>query len=170
MARLACLVPNSSKVFSHTHAQYELTNLFRRLVDPFFLKEEFAPSDANGIAKAQRRAHDSITPHFRILEFLASHYSATRRCSLFVERMYHRFIQITLRGLRNTTSHPLLREIHFHAVLLALKILRFNTSLSTTAGWRLLDDLLSVGLAWFQNPQRCVFTHSTCDYFLANSL
>lgn len=123
-------------------------------VDPFYLKEEFAPSDKEGNLRQQQKAHDLIAPHFRILQFLASHYTATRLNNATIEDAYLRLLKITLAGLRHTAGHPLAREVHFHIVLLGLKLLRHCTSLDTIARWRLKDDLLSAGLAWFAHPPR----------------
>ncbi|KAI9718337.1 MAG: phosphatidylinositol-4- kinase [Chrysothrix sp. TS-e1954] len=125
--------------------------------DPFYLKEEFAPSDGEALKKQQKRIQDLIAPHFRILQFLESHYHATRLNGVAAEKSYHRFLQVTLRGLRQTSSHPLSREIHFRMLSLGLKILRHSTSLAPALRWRLKDDLLSVGLDWFSNPPRWSF-------------
>ena len=123
-------------------------------IDPFFVKEEFAPSDEAGITKQQQRAHDLITPHFRLLQFLSSHYTATRLSSSSIEKAYHRMLRTTCRALRHTAGHPLAREVHFSFILLGLQVLRYNTTLSGTAQWRLKDDLLSAGLAWFAHSPR----------------
>lgn len=123
-------------------------------LDPFFIKEEFAPSDKEGSLKQQQRAHDLIAPHYRVLQFITSHYTATRLSSPSIEKAYYRLLRVTFRGLRETASHPLAREVHFHIVLLGLRFLRYHTSISTTAQWRLKDDLLSAALAWFANPPR----------------
>lgn len=125
-----------------------------RHVDPFFLKEEFAPSDKEGNMKQQQRAHDRIAPHFRVLQFLASHYTATRFNNSSIENAYLRFLKVTLRGLRDTAGHPLAREVHFHIILLGLRFLRSCTSLDAIARWRLKDDLLSAALAWFAHTPR----------------
>lgn len=123
-------------------------------LDPFFIKEEFAPSDDAATHKQQQRAHDMITPHFRLLQFLSSHYTATRLSSTSIEKAYHRMIRATCRAFRRTSAHPLAREVHFTFVLLGLQVLRFNTSLSGVAQWRLKDDLLSAALAWFTHAPR----------------
>lgn len=125
-----------------------------RHVDPFFLKEEFAPSDKEGNLRQQQRAHNQIAPHFRVLQFLASHYTATRLNNSTVENVYLRFLKITLHGLRETAGHPLARETHFHIVLLGLRILRNSTNLDAIARWRLKDDILSTALSWFAHVPR----------------
>lgn len=125
-------------------------------MDPFFIQEEFAPSDNDGILKQQQRMHDQFAPHFRIVQFLASHYQATRLSSSSTERAYLRLLKATLSALRRTKSHPLAREIHFQIVLLGLKVLMSSTTLNRVSRWRLKDDLLSAALAWFAQPPRYV--------------
>ena len=123
-------------------------------LDPFYIKEEFAPSDRAALQKQQQAAHNLITPHIRILQFLASHYNAYRLGSPYVRRIFQRLINITLDGLANSTGHPLSREFHFHVISFALNILRYSSDLAHAARWRLKDKILRVGLAWFSHPQR----------------
>ena len=126
-------------------------------LDPFYIKEEFAPSDKEAVTKRQEILNDLIAPHFRVLQALSSHYNATRLGSPSVEKCYHRFLSVTLTALRQTAAHPLAREVHFHIILLALRFLRFSTTLDVTARWRLKDLTLSAGLAWFAHAPRYVF-------------
>ncbi|TKA76163.1 hypothetical protein B0A49_03968 [Cryomyces minteri] len=121
-------------------------------LDPFYVKEEFAPTDKDTLMKRQQLAHNLTAPHFRLLQFLSSHFNATRLCNPYVERAYHRLMRITLSAMKHTTSQPLAREVHFHVVLLGLRILRHSTSLDTGASWRLKDQILSAGLVWFYRP------------------
>ncbi|KAF2842827.1 hypothetical protein M501DRAFT_32254 [Patellaria atrata CBS 101060] len=125
--------------------------------DPLYGKMEFAPSDRAVIAKQQQRAYNTIAPHFRLIQFLESHYNASRLGIPSIEKIYHRLMQITLDHMVSTTSHPLAREVHFHIILLGLKMLRFNTSLDGTAQWRFKDRLLGAALAWFSLPPRWSF-------------
>lgn len=57
----------------------------------------------------------------------------------------------------SSPSHPLARELHFHIVLLGAKVLRYSTTLDSASKWKLKDQILSVGLAWFANPPRWSF-------------
>jgi phosphatidylinositol 4-kinase len=51
-------------------------------------------------------------------------------------------------------SQPLAQEAYFHTVLLGLRIARLCTTLAATMRTRLLDRILTAGLAWFaQTPQ-----------------
>lgn len=125
-----------------------------RHVDPFYLKEEFAPSDKEANLRQQQRAHNQIAPHFRVLQFLSSHYAATRMNNSTIENAYLRFLKVTLQGLRETAGHPLAREVHFHVILLGLKFLQNCTSLDAVARWRLKDDILSAALSWFAHTPR----------------
>ena len=60
-------------------------------------------------------------------------------------------------AMKDTVSQPLAREVHFHILLLALKVLRFSTHLDSAVRWRLKDATLSAGLAWFANSPRWSF-------------
>lgn len=120
--------------------------------DPFYIKEEFAPSDKDALLKQQQLAQNTISPHLRVLQFFSSHFNSIRLGSLNTQRTFIRMISKTLRGFTKTFNHPLTREIHFHVVLMGLHILRFNTCLSRKASWRLKDWILSAGLHWFRSP------------------
>ncbi|KAK8218530.1 hypothetical protein IWZ01DRAFT_155955 [Phyllosticta capitalensis] len=125
--------------------------------DPFYLKQEFAPSDRAANMRKQQHAYNLIAPHFRLLQFLESHFSASRLGSPHVERVYHRLIHIILSAMGHTTNHPLTREAHLHVVLLGLRILQFSTGMSIAAQWRLKDRILSAALAWFKQRPRWSF-------------
>jgi phosphatidylinositol 4-kinase len=120
--------------------------------DPFYVKEEFAPSDRNYIARRQHVAYDLIAPHFYLAQFLSSHFNGTRLGSPYIQRIYQRLINITLDALTETKSHPLARETHFHLILLGLRILRYSSNLDPPLLWRFKDRVLSSALAWFSNP------------------
>ncbi|KAK5936701.1 phosphatidylinositol-4- kinase [Knufia obscura] len=121
-------------------------------LDPFYVKEEFAPSDRELLLKQAQTAQNTISPHLRLLQFFESHFNAIRLGSPHTQRTFVRMIMRTLRGFEKARCHPLMREIHFHAVLLGLKILQFSTCLNKNTMWRLKDRLLSTALAWFRNP------------------
>ncbi|GAB7357443.1 hypothetical protein MBLNU459_g8368t1 [Dothideomycetes sp. NU459] len=123
-------------------------------LDPFYVKEEFAPSDKTAITKRQQSIHDLIAPHFRLMQFLSSHFNATRLSSPHVERIFFRMTRITLAAMRRGAAHPLAREVHFHVVLLALRVLTYSTGCTAKAHWELKDQVLSAGLAWFAFPPR----------------
>lgn len=119
--------------------------------DPFFVKEEFAPSDRTVIAKKQQQVHDLIAPHFRLIQFLSSHFHATRLSSTHVERLFARLVRITLGSMVKIAPHPLARETHFHVVLLGLRVLAFCTGSTERAKWQLKDQILTAALAWFSH-------------------
>lgn len=120
--------------------------------DPFHVKQEFAPSDKEALLKQQQLAQNTISPHLRLHQFFESHFNAIRLGSLNTQRTFIRMISKTLVGFNKISHHPLTREIHFHVILLALQILRFNTCLSRNASWQLKDQILSAGLHWFRSP------------------
>ncbi|KAL9096243.1 MAG: hypothetical protein Q9165_001766 [Trypethelium subeluteriae] len=123
-------------------------------IDPFYIKEEFAPSDRGAIAKRQQAAQNLIAPHFRLLQFLSSHFHATRLCSLYVERIYDRLMHVILDNMQTTMRSPLGRENHFNVILLGLRVLRYSTNATNALRWRLKDRILSAALAWFALPPR----------------
>ena len=121
-------------------------------VDPFYIKEEFAPTNWEAITKRRQIVHNLIAPHLRLTQYLSSHLNSSRLTSPSVERVYARLMRITAMAMKKTVSHPLAREVHFHIVLLALEFLKLSTRLDPAAQWRLKDAIISAGLAWFATP------------------
>ncbi|KAF9730815.1 hypothetical protein PMIN06_009193 [Paraphaeosphaeria minitans] len=117
--------------------------------DPFYGKQEFAPTDKPYLAKRQQHIYNIIAPHYRLLQFLSSHFNATRLGNPDLELVYSRLIHVTLDALSLGCAQPLAREAYFHIVLLGLRIVRHCTTLSSALKWRLKDRILSAGLAWF---------------------
>ncbi|KAL8836371.1 MAG: hypothetical protein Q9170_002944 [Blastenia crenularia] len=126
-------------------------------LDPFFLKEEFAPSDKASLSKRQQAAHDLIAPHLRILHFLISHFNATRLGSPHTQKIFQRIVLVSLRALTDSAGHPLAREVYFQLILFGLHVLRFSHGLDQVAQWRLKDIILSAALRWFSHPPRWSF-------------
>ena len=126
-------------------------------LDPFYIKEEFAPSDKTALMKEQHAAHNQIAPHLRILQFLSSHFNAGRLGSPNTQRIFHKLIITTLVGLKTSAGHPLAREFHFQVIAFGLNILRHGTSIDQAARWRLKDMILSAALSWFSHPPRWSF-------------
>jgi phosphatidylinositol 4-kinase len=123
-----------------------------QIPDPFYVKEEFAPSDKAALLRKAQKAQSIISPHLRIMQFFESHFNAIRLGSTNSQRTLIRTITRTLLGFQQHCGHPLTREIHFHAVLLATRILRFNTCSTKTSLWRLKDQIFSAALRWFSHP------------------
>ncbi|KAL9121330.1 MAG: hypothetical protein Q9187_002118 [Circinaria calcarea] len=126
-------------------------DMFQHL-DPFYIKEEFAPSDKSVLLKRQQAAHSLIAPHLRILQLLTSHFNANRLGSPHLRRIFQRLIRKTLQGLKHASRHPLAREIYFQVILFAIRILTYSDDLGDAAKWRLKDSILSSALAWFSRP------------------
>lgn len=122
--------------------------------DPFYLKEEFAPTDRDALVRRQQHTHDIIAPHFRLVQFLSSHFSATRLCSPSQERIFFRLARVSLAAMRDGAAQPLAREVHFQIILLALRILMYSTSTDDEAKWTLKDQILTAGLLWFKLAPR----------------
>ncbi|KAL9105900.1 MAG: hypothetical protein Q9227_009011 [Pyrenula ochraceoflavens] len=121
------------------------------ILDPFYVKEEFAPSDKQQLLKQQQMAQNTISPHFRLLQFFESHFNAIRLGTVHTQLVFSRLIVKTLSGFERTAGHPVTREIHFHAILFALNILRCNMTLPIGSHWRLKDEILSAALSWFKH-------------------
>ncbi|KAI5866458.1 hypothetical protein GGS23DRAFT_550772 [Durotheca rogersii] len=118
--------------------------------DPFFLKEEFAPSDNEGLAKRRQQVHNLLAPHTRLTQFFNSHFNATRLGSPDTNRIFLRTLDITLDALKNSVSHPMARELRLRIVLFSLKVLRMSTAVPPLIQWRLKDKILSAALSWFK--------------------
>jgi phosphatidylinositol 4-kinase len=129
----------------------------RRHPDPFYVKEEFAPSDRDALFKKQQIAHNLLAPHSRLLQFLGSHFNATRLGSPHTQRIFLRLLRATLNGLEHSTGHPLAREIRFQAVLFGLKVLKYSTGLPAAGSWRLKNQILTAALSWFSFAPRWSF-------------
>ncbi|CAN9411102.1 unnamed protein product [Alternaria alternata] len=125
--------------------------------DPFYGKQEFAATDKEALSKRQQQIYNLIAPHFRLLQFLSSHFSASRLSRADVERVYVRLMHITLDAMSAGCSQPLARESYFHIVLLGLRIARHCTTLSATIRWRLTDRILTAALAWFAKAPQWSF-------------
>ncbi|KAF1360229.1 hypothetical protein EJ07DRAFT_155213 [Lizonia empirigonia] len=125
--------------------------------DPFYGKQEFAATDKEALSKHQQHIYNLIAPHFRLLQFLSSHFSASRLSKSDFERVYVRLIHVTLEEMSAGCSQPLAREAYFHVILLALRIVRHSTTIASAAKWRLMDRLLTAALAWFAHAPQWSF-------------
>ncbi|KAH9909251.1 hypothetical protein F4778DRAFT_715987 [Xylariomycetidae sp. FL2044] len=118
--------------------------------DPFYLREEFAPSDNEGLSRKRQHVHDMLAPHTRLIQFFSSHFNATRLGSSDIQRIFLRMLDLTLDALKKSASHPMAREIRLRIILLSLRFLKVSQALGTLALWRLKDKILSAGLSWFK--------------------
>lgn len=118
--------------------------------DPFFVKEEFAPSDNEGLAKRRQQVHNLLAPHTRLMQFFSSHFNATRLGSPDTHRIFLRMLDLTLDALKKSVSHPMARELRLRIILFSLRVLRMSTAVRTLTQWRLKDKILSAGLSWFK--------------------
>ncbi|KAL3606360.1 phosphatidylinositol-4- kinase [Fusarium poae] len=126
-------------------------------VDPFFLKEEFAPSELEALAKKKQIVHDILSPHTRLLQFFASHYNATRLGSPDIQRVFLRMLDLTLEAMKQSATHPMAREIRLQLVLFGLRVLKSSTTLKPAAQWRLKERILTAGLSWFRSAPKWSF-------------
>jgi phosphatidylinositol 4-kinase len=125
--------------------------------DPFYIRQEFAPSDNAALAKRKQLVHNLLAPHTRLLQFLGSHYNATRLGNPDTNQLFLRLLDVTLEVVKNATPHPMAREIRFQLILFGLKVLNTNTTMGAIAQYRLKDQILSAGLGWFNAPSRWSF-------------
>lgn len=134
-----------------------LADKLRRHIDPFYIKQEFAPSDKASLMKKQLAALNLLAPHLRLLQFLTSHFNASRLGSPHSQAIFHSSVMTTLYGIKHSAGHPLAREVHFQVILLGLNVFRYCTGLDQAARWRMKDAILSAGLAWFSHQPRWSF-------------
>ncbi|KAI1176871.1 phosphatidylinositol 3 [Nemania sp. FL0916] len=118
--------------------------------DPFFLREEFAPSDNEALTKQRQQIHNLLAPHTQLMQFFDSHFNATRLGSPDTQRIFLRLLGLTLDAMKSSISHPLAREIRLRIILFSLKVLRMSETAGAIAQWRLKDKILSAGLTWFR--------------------
>lgn len=85
----------------------------------------------------------------RLLQFLGSHFNATRLGSPHTEKVFIRLLNVTLDGLKHSTGHPLARELRFQIILFALQVLKHSIALSSDERCILKDRILSAALTWF---------------------
>lgn len=109
------------------------------------------------LKKRQHTAHNLLAPHGRLLQFLSSHFNATRLGSPHTEEVFTRLLDVTLDGLKSSTGHPLAREIRFQIILFGLNVLRHTTALNVSSRYRLKDKILSAALSWFTFAPRWSF-------------
>jgi phosphatidylinositol 4-kinase len=93
----------------------------------------------------------------RLLQFLGSHFNATRLGSPHTEKVFIRLLNATLDGLKHSTGHPLSREIRFQIVLFGLRVLRYSIGIEFGARCLLKDRILSSALSWFSFPPQWSF-------------
>ncbi|KAI1810540.1 phosphatidylinositol 3 [Poronia punctata] len=118
--------------------------------DPFFLKEEFAPSDSEALTRERQQVQNLLAPHTQLIQFFASHFNATRLGSPNIQRTFLRLLDLTLDALKRSISHPIAREIRLRIVLFSLRVLRVSETAGAAAQWRFKDKVLSAGLSWFE--------------------
>lgn len=142
---------------SSIHKRLGLFNPAITHPDPFFLKEEFAPSDLEALGKRKQVVHNLLSPHSRLLQFLSSHFNATRLGSPDTQTVFVRLLDVTLEEMNKATPHPMARELRLQLVLFGLKVLRTSTTIGPVSQWRLKDKLLSAALSWFRNAPKWSF-------------
>lgn len=119
-------------------------------LDAFLVEMQFAPSDAESVAKHGQHVHNVLGPHMRLLQFFQSHFNATRLGSVDIQKGFLRMLDVTLDSIKTTSKpNPMARELWFQVILFGLRVLRFSSTISAIAQWRLKDKILSAALGWF---------------------
>lgn len=118
--------------------------------DPFFVKEEFAPSNNEALIKRRQVVHNLLAPHTLLVQFFSSHFNSTRLGSPDTQRIFLRLLNLTLSAMKSSVSHPLARELRLRIILFSLRVLRVSNGLGNSIHWRLKDQILSAGLSWFK--------------------
>lgn len=85
----------------------------------------------------------------RLLQFLGSHFNATRLGSPHTEKAFVRLLNVTLEGLKRATGHPLTRELRFQIILFSLQVLKHSIALTNGERSVLKDRILTAALTWF---------------------
>ncbi len=98
-----------------------------------------------------------LAPHSRLLQFLQSHFNATRLGSTDTQKRFLRLLSVTLDAVKASTPHPMARELRFQIILFGLRVLRTSTTIGAIAQWRLKDKLLSAALSWFSGAPKWSF-------------
>lgn len=101
--------------------------------------------------------YNMLAPHSRLLQFLASHYNATRLGNTDTQKTFLRLLDVTLDRVTSSTTHPMTREIRFQIVLFGLKALKTSTTMTAVSQMRLKDKILSAALSWFSAAPRWSF-------------
>ncbi|KAH7034920.1 phosphatidylinositol 3 [Microdochium trichocladiopsis] len=125
--------------------------------DPFFLKEEFAPSDNEALAHKRQQVHNLLAPHTRLVQFFVSHFNATRLGSVDTQRTFLRLLDLTMDAMRESASHPMARELRLRIVLFSLRVLRVSSTTGNLAQLRFKDKILSAALSWFKYSPKWSF-------------
>ncbi|EPS43151.1 hypothetical protein H072_2952 [Dactylellina haptotyla CBS 200.50] len=123
--------------------------------DAFNIKMEYVPSDKQLLTKHQTAALNMLSPHLRLLQFLSSHFHASRHGDPNIIRVFLRLIRITLKGLKTASPHPLAREARFQFVLFSLQVLKYTPGvMPAVMQWKLKDQIFSAALSWFTYQPR----------------
>ncbi|CAK7204679.1 Phosphatidylinositol 4-kinase stt4 [Sporothrix eucalyptigena] len=119
-------------------------------LDAFMVAMQFQPTDAEAVARRGQHVHNLLVPHSRLLLFLQSHFNATRLGSVDIQKGFLRMLDLTLDAIRATSKpHSIARQLWFQIILFGLRVLRFSSTISSIAQWRLKDKILSAALYWF---------------------
>ncbi|KAK5011650.1 hypothetical protein LTR28_010359 [Elasticomyces elasticus] len=115
--------------------------------DPFYIKEEFAPSNAEALTKRRQVIRDMLESHYQLVQFLSSRFHATRLLNGHVERTYHRMMHVTLKAMSvadiGSRPSPPLQPLQSKQALLVLLL---NSEISRLNVWLHPLDIISRGI------------------------
>lgn len=102
------------------------------------------------VAKRKESVHDLLSPHGWLISFLQSHFNATRLGSPNIQKIFLRFVDVTLDAIKISTPHPLARKLRLEVILFGLRVVRACTTIGAITEWRLKNKILSAALSWFK--------------------
>ncbi|PNS17735.1 hypothetical protein CAC42_3130 [Sphaceloma murrayae] len=148
------LMMNWERILQHANQVPQISNTHP---DPFFVKQEFAPTDKDAVVRRQQLAGAGIAPLVRIFQYLASQFHASRFTWSSAEKIYIRNIRNTMLALKRPMTQPLARELHFRLFVAGARTLANATILEDEQKWLMKDLILSAGLRWFIPAPRWSF-------------
>ena len=120
------------------------------LKDPFWMKQEFAPSKREELQQHREHVLSMLAPHNAVFRYFTECYATIKKGSPNTQKNFLGMLRRTMEGLKKGLHHPLARKFWFQVTSLALQTLRLDLGLSNVALWQLHDQILSTGLFWFK--------------------
>ncbi len=94
------------------------------------------------------------------MQFFSSHYNATRLGNPDTQRIFLRVLGVTLEAIKDSSPHPLAREIRLQVTFFGLRVLKTSNTIGAIAQWRLKDSILAAALSWFSSAPKWSFGSS----------
>lgn len=127
------------------------------LVDPAFVKMEYAPTNKAEINHEATIAAREFSCHNMLIRFLASLFQAVALESRNYVKMFSRMLLVGLQGLIHASLHPLAKGCRFELVRFALDVLDIHARMSARIASPLKHLIISSALTWFAQPAQWPF-------------